>query len=208
MFGLGKSDLDKGLEAFSQRTWKRARGRLEKAAADAPSAIGDYHLGLLYWRGLGGERDVRAAVSCFERAAKEGHVAAQTAFGLALRSGVGVRADANEARKLFRAAAAGDDVEAMLQLAALSEPDEAQRWLERAAEMGHPGAMRHLSDMLVGEHPVDALAWLYAAITLSGDETATKRAEALAREMTADEISAAQRSGRARVRNFNPARRR
>ncbi len=207
MFGLGKSDLDKGLEAFAQRTWKRARKRLEEAAADAPSGTGDYHLGLLYWRGLGGERDVRAAVSCFERAAKEGHVAAQTAFAMALRSGVGVRPDAHEARKLFRAAAAGDDVEAMLQLATMSEPEDAKRWLERASEMGHPGAMRHLSDLLVGEQPIDALAWLYASITLTGDETARRRAEALAREMTADEISTAQKSGRALIRNLDKARR-
>jgi TPR repeat protein len=207
MFGLGKSDLDKGLEAFAQRTWKRARKHLEESAVDAPSATGDYHLGLLYWRGLGGERDVRAAVSCFERAAKEGHVAAQTAFAMALRSGVGIRPDASEARKLFRAAAAGDDVEAMLQLATLSEPDEAKHWLERASEMGHPGAMRHLSDLLVHEQPVEALAWLYASITLTGDEAAGKRAEALAREMTADEISAAQKSGRAHVRNMGRARR-
>lgn len=207
MFGLGKSDLDKGLEAFAQRTWRRARRRLEEAAADAPTPTGDYHLGLLYWRGLGGERDVRAGVSCFERAAKEGHVAAQTAFGLALRSGVGVRADAHEARKLFRAAAAGDDVEAMLQLATMSEPEEAERWLERASELGHPGAMRHLSDLLVSEQPVEALAWLYASTSLTGDEAVGRRAEALARELTADEINVAQTMGRARIRDLARARR-
>lgn len=201
MFGLGKSELDKGLDAFAQRSWKRARKHLEDSVSEAPDAVRDYHLGLLYWRGLGGERDPRAAVQCFERAAKEGHVAAQTAFGAALRTGVGVRKDPGEAMKLFRSAAGGDDVEAMLNLAEMSEPEDARHWLERAAHLGHDGAMRALSDLLVNEEPVQALAWLYAGAALSGDDRARKRAGAIAAEMSAEEIEAAQRLGRSFVRD-------
>lgn len=202
MFGLGKSPLDKGLDAFAQQNWKQARRWLEQSAEEHPGASGDYHLGLLYWRGLGGERDPRAGAACFQRAANEGHVAAQTAFGMALRSGIGVRKNIDEARKLFRSAAGGDDVDAMLELASLSEPEDQQRWLERAAEMGHAGAMHALSDILLQDQPIDALGWLYAGATLSNDEAARQRAAALAQEMSAAEIDDAQRAGRTHVKRL------
>jgi hypothetical protein len=44
--------------------------------------------------------------------------------------------------------------------------------------------------------PVEALSWLYAGVTLCGDDAARKRAKALAREMTAAEIETAQKAGR------------
>lgn len=206
MFGLGKSDLDKGIDAFTQRNWKRARKHLEDASAESLGSTGEYALGLLYWRGLGGERDARAGAEWFARAADRGHAGAQTAFGIALRSGVGVRKDVQEARRLFRSAAGADDVDAMIQLATLSEPEEARHWLQRASELGHSGAMRHLSDLLVGDQLVQALAWLYASATFTGDEAARKRAAAIAREMSADEIDQAQKMGRAIVRNLRQKR--
>jgi hypothetical protein len=43
---------------------------------------------------------------------------------------------------------------------------------------------------------VEALSWLYAGVALSGNDAARKRAKALAREMTAAEIDAAQKAGR------------
>lgn len=208
MFGLGKSDLDKGLDAFAQRSWKRARRHLEDASSESLGATGEYALGLLYWRGLGGEADKRAAAEWFARAADRGHAAAQTAIGIALRSGVGVRKDDQEARRMFRAAAGADDVDAMIQLATLSEPDEARHWLQRASELGHAGAMRNLSDLLVGRDLIEALAWLYASATLTGDEAARRRAGAIAREMSADEIESAQKTGRAIVRTLREARKR
>jgi hypothetical protein len=56
--------------------------------------------------------------------------------------------------------------------------------------------MRHLSDALMRYDPIEALSWLYAAVALSADEAARKRAGALAREMSAAEIDAAQKAGR------------
>lgn len=205
MFGLGKSDLDKGLDAFQQKLWKRARKHLEDASKE-PTTTGDYHLGLLLWRGLGGERDAHAAVQCFERAALHGHVAAQTAYGVALRSGIGVRKDIEEARKLFRSAAGGDDLEAMLQLSTLCEGEEQIRWLTRASEMGHPGAMRALAELLLASQPVDALGWLYASAALAPTEEGRKRAAELAAELSAEEIETAQKAGRRIVRDLRKGR--
>lgn len=196
MFGA-RSKLDRGLDAFEKREWKRARRLLEEGVADEPRANGHYHLGVLYWRGLGGGADKHAAVESFARAAGEGHAGAQTAYGIALRSGVGVAKDNEKARQNFRFAAGAGDGEAMVQLATMSEPEDARRWLTRACELGYAPGMLHLADFLMTRDPVAALAWLYASVSISGDDAARIRAAALAKEMTAREIAEAQKDGRA-----------
>jgi TPR repeat protein len=195
MFG-SRSKLDRALDAFEKREWRRARRLFEDALQEEERAVGFYHLGVLYWRGLGGPVEKDAAVECFARAADLGHSGAETALGMALRSGVGAQRDVDRARALFRSAAGAGDRDAMIQLATMSEPDDARRWLTRASELGHAPAMLHLSDMLMQRDPVEALSWLYAGVTISGDEGARKRAKALAREMTASEIDQAQKAGR------------
>ncbi len=197
----GPSRADRALDAFERRTWKSAR-RLFEQVGKSRRAGGDYHLGLLYWRGLGGPRDAAAAVACFARAAGHGHVAAQTAFGVALRSGVGIAKNEPAAADCFRNAAAAGDSEAMVQLAAMSEPGEARALLRRAADQGHGTAMAALAELVMRADPVKALTWLYVDVALTGDETALKRAHALAREMTGAEIAAAQKSGRARAKSL------
>ena len=195
MFG-GRSKLDKGLDAFEKSEWKRARKLLEDALQDEPRPAGFYHLGLLYWRGLGGDVDKAAGADCFERGAEFGHPGAQTAYGIALRTGVGVVKNNETALTQFRSAAGGGDREAMVQIATMSEPDDAHRWLMRASELGYAPAMTHLSDMLMKRDPVEALSWLYAAVTLAADDAARTRAAALAAEMSAKEIEQAQKLGR------------
>lgn len=193
----GRSKLDRALDAFERKEWRRARRLFEESlqAEQRPAAF--YHLGILYWRGLGGHADKMAAVECFERGAELGHAGAETAYGIALRSGIGVLKDVEKARALFRSAAGAGDRDAMIQLATMSEePDDARRWLTRASELGHAPAMMHLSDMLMRNDPVDALSWLYAGVAVSGNEAVRKRAKALAREMTAAEIETAQKAGR------------
>jgi TPR repeat protein len=195
LFGASQSDNDRGVDAFDKREWKRAR-RLLEDAADERRANGDYYLGLLYWRGLGGERDKRAAVACFERAALDAYPPAQTAYGMALRSGAGVPKDNEAARAQFRSAAGAGDAQAMVQLATMSEPEDARRWLLRASEHGDAAAMLHLSDMLMRTDPIEALSWLYASVAVTADDAARKRAAAFAKELTAKEIEQAQKAGR------------
>jgi len=196
LFG-GASKLDRGLDAFARKDWKRARALLEDALEDDERAIGFHHLGLLYWRGLGGEREVSAAVECFRRAAEAGYPPGQTAYAMALRRGSGGKQDLPAARALFRSAAGAGDADAMIELATMSEPDEARYWLLRASELGHTPAMLNYSDLIMRNDPVEGLAWLYAAVSLAADEGARKRAAALAREMNAREIEAAQKAGKA-----------
>lgn len=201
MFGA-RSNLDRGLDAFERRDWKRARRLLEEALQEEERSSGHYHLGLLYWRGLGGEVDKHAAVDCFSRAANHGHPGAETAYGIALRSGVGVAKNNDLAQQHFRSAAGAGDGEAMVQLATMSEPDDARHWLTRAAENGYAPAMLHLSDFLMTRDPVEALAWLYASVSFAGDDAARKRAAALAKELTASEIDEAQKYGRGFVKDI------
>jgi len=193
---FGGSKIDRGIEAFAKQDWKRARRFLEEGLQDEDRAGGFYYLGQLYWRGLGGPAEKNAAVDCFARAADLGHVGAEVAYGIALRSGVGVAKDDERAYALFRSAAGAGDRDAMIQLATMSDPDDARRWLTRASELGHAPAMLNLSDMLMNRDPVEALSWLYAGVALSGDDAARKRAKALAAEMTAAEIDTAQKAGR------------
>lgn len=201
MFGA-RSKLDKGLDAFEKSEWKKSRKLLEEALQDEPRPSGFYHLGVLYWRGLGGAVDKTAAVECFARGSEFGHPGAQTAYGIALRSGVGAPKNNDEARGQFRSAAGAGDREAMVQLASISEPEDARRWLMRASELGYAPAMMHLSDMLMKRDPVEALSWLYAAVTLSADDASRKRAAALAAEMSAAEIEQAQKYGREYAREI------
>lgn len=201
MFG-GRSKLDKGLDAFEKREWKRSRKLLEDALQDEPRPAGLYHLGLMYWRGLGGQIDKVAAADCFQRGSEFGHPGAQTAYGILLRSGAtGVKND-EAALAQFRSAAGGGDREAMVQIAAMSEPEDARRWLTRASELGYAPAMAQLSDLLMERDPVEALSWLYAAVTLGADDRARKRAAALAAEMSAKEIEQAQKYGREYAREI------
>ncbi|MGH6951803.1 MAG: tetratricopeptide repeat protein [Vitreimonas sp.] len=188
--------LDRGLDAFERHDWKQARRLLEEANKESSRAIGCYHLGLLYWRGLGGPPNKAGAANLFARAAADGYPRAQTAYGIALRSGIGVAKDLELARQQFRFAAGAGDGEAMVQIAFLSDPEEGLRWLSRASEMGYAPAMAHLADRLMEHDPVDALSWLCASVAISGDDVARKRAAALAQEMTAAEIEEAQKIGK------------
>ena len=190
------SKLDRGLDAFDRGEWKRARRLLTESLEEEDRAMGRYRLGLLHWRGLGGQTDKTIAVEHFAHAADDGLPGAQTAYGIALRSGVGVAKDVDLARDQFRAAAGAQDGEAMVQLATLADPEEARYWLLRGAETGYAPAMVHLADLLMERDPIDALSWLYTAVSLSGEDAARKRAAALARELTAKEIETAQRTGR------------
>jgi TPR repeat protein len=199
--------LDRGLDAFEQQRWKRARRLLEETLPEEPRAAGYYALGLLYWRGLGGLTNKSAAVDCFARAATDSHSGAQTAYGIALRSGVGVAKDDASARAQFRAAAGANDCEAMIQLASMSDASEHRQWLKRAAELGYAKAMRLHADALMSEDAVDALSWLYATVSVTGDHGARERAAALAHEMDATEIIDAQKRGRMIAKRIHNAER-
>ncbi len=204
MFGA-RTSLDAGLDAFSKRNWKKARSLLEDAALNGERQA-EFHIGLLCWRGLGGPQDRQGAVYWFRRAADSDLPAAQDALAVALRTGSGCERDPEEARRLFLLAAERGYAPAMGNLATMSPPHEAQVWMTRAAESGHAPSMLHLSDFLERRDPVESLAWLYAAAAFAGEDAASQRAKAFARELSAPAISAAQRRGREITKQLNAER--
>jgi len=199
-WGAERSLLDRGLDAFTAKRWRKARELLEDAEVEEhPQPAGDYHLGLLYWRGLGGGRDREGAVHYFRRAAGSGHAGAQTALALAIES---AGASSTETRSLLRSAAGGGDVTAMTRLAEVSEHTDAQRLLQRAADAGHPPAMPRLSDLLMEDDAVESLAWLYVHVAQASDDQSYERAKRLADEMSAEEIDAAERRAKSILKRF------
>jgi TPR repeat protein len=196
------SELDKGLDAFAKKQWKKARAHLEDARAEGARAVCDYHLGLLYWRGLGGEIDAASALRCLRRAADDGHAAAQTTLALALEETARTDADRREAESLFRSAAGAGDPAAMTELSSFCSRADALDLLERASAKGHPPAMRRLSDLWLEEDVAEALAWIYVAAGMTGDAETIRRAKTIADEMTAREISAAQKLGKNRLKRL------
>lgn len=84
--------------------------RLLKPLADDGSALAETLLGGLHARGLGGPRDLPAAVGFWWRAAQRGYAPAQLALAQALASGQGVGASPDQAyRWALLAARSGDD---------------------------------------------------------------------------------------------------
>jgi TPR repeat protein len=84
--------------------------RLLKPLAEDGSALAETLLGGLYARGLGGPRDLPAAVGFWWRAAQRGYAPAQLALAQALATGQGVAASPDHAyRWALLAARSGDD---------------------------------------------------------------------------------------------------
>jgi uncharacterized protein len=78
---------------------------------------------------------------------------------------------------------------------------------QKAAEAGHPEAMNEYGVALaegVGgrQDPIEGAGWIYAAVALGAPPLAARNALALAQNMTAEEIAAARKYGRALLRAF------
>ncbi|HVY02992.1 MAG TPA: hypothetical protein VG983_04990, partial [Caulobacterales bacterium] len=79
---------------------------------------------------------------------------------------------------------------------------EARKWYGRAADAGQPEAMNEYGVALAEgfggpEDLVEGCAWIYAAVGRGASEAAARNVEALAHTMTGAEIKAAQKRGRA-----------
>lgn len=202
--------LLEALDAFETNKLNLARRLLEEAGARG-DPMADGYLGMLHWLGKAGfQADAEEAVKHFRRAAHAGDPLAQVNMALAHLAGVGAARDDAAARDWLDKAAAQDCPPAWHQLGRLAaagrgEPaDQAKArdlW-RKAAEQGYAPAMRAYGATLADHHPVEALAWLYAAAGLAGDETAAKEAKYLAARMRAKDIAAAHRKGRALARKL------
>ncbi|WP_244592780.1 tetratricopeptide repeat protein [Azospirillum palustre] len=120
--------------------------------------------------------DVAASVSWYRRAARQGHVAAQTMLAFLLANGIGVPPDPRRAVSWYRRAAAKGDVGAQNNLGYMHEhgagvpcdPAKAALWYRLAALQHSAPAQVNLALLLLDGRGVDrdeieAVRWLRAA---------------------------------------------
>jgi len=173
------------------------------AALTAQAKTGDssaqYALAVLFARGDGVAKDYSTAATWFREAAINGNIAAQYNLAVLYERGLGIPQNMNEALIWYHSAASRNYPAAQYNLA-LSYADgrgtpqdmvSAARWYLRAAEQGVVPAMVNYAILCEGgqgtiKSPMTAYAW-YRAAAGRGDEAATKRADELYRQFSADD---------------------
>lgn len=145
------ADVTTGLEAFEQGDYATAFAEWQPLAKEGDPAA-QYHLGILYRRGLGVAADNQQAIGWFERAGVRGHATAQYNLGFIYEQGVGVPADRAAALRWYRRAAKAEGsfkaarIRAQFRLAdLLLEGNAVNRsagmyWMQQSAEAGYAEA--------------------------------------------------------------------
>ena len=162
--------------------------------------------------GDGVEQDYAEAVKWWKRSAEQGNASAQNNLGRSYQFGNGVDQDHAEAVKWWRLAAEQGSADAQHNLGRSYyfgvgiEQDyaEAVKWYRLAAEQGDAGAQHRLGvTYYEGEGTLKDLVyshmWFNIAASLGGGGAGTER-DAIAEEMTPEQIAEAQKLARECVR--------
>lgn len=173
---------------------------------DAPAEL---LVGLKYLENGGNDA---LAARWLGRAADQGDAVAQNALGALYQNGRGVSTDLAKATHLYESAAAQGNRHAMSNLAVLyagasdkmKDFSEAARWFQRSASLGYVDAQFNLAVLYergdgVPQSLLDAYKW-YTIAAASGDAVAKTRADAIATQISPDELAAAQKA----VVDFKP----
>ena len=140
---------------------------LQRSAAKG-EPVAEYWLGTLFERGHGVAKDQVKAMHWYEQAAKAGNAKAMYRLGVAQAAGWGGEPDYTEAGNWFTKAAALGVIDAQFNLAVLYERGS-----------GVPQSLK------------DAFKW-YAIAAAHGDAESKSRIDALATQITGDDVAAAQ----------------
>lgn len=145
--------------SYTRRNYRKAVYWLEISAKSLnPEA--HFLLGTCYHWGLGVTRNYQKAFLWFELASqgfKNGNADLDAEKGYCYYRGHGVQQDYMKAIELFKSSAAGGSTNAMFYLGVCyaygkgvkKQPSEAIKWWQRAAEQGHPGAEKRLSQLFL-----------------------------------------------------------
>jgi localization factor PodJL len=177
------------------------------AMASQGDAKAQLIVGLKYLKGTDGiEKNPVEAAKWVARAAQRGEPMAQYWAGYIYQHGIGVSADPDAALRWYEAAADQGNTKAMYNLGVgyaqgwngAKDAPEASRWFARAARLGFVDAQFNLAVLYerglgVPPNMSDAYKW-YAVAAHSGDAESKKRMNAIASQMDADDLAAAQRS--------------
>ena len=136
---------------------KPAQANTEKTAEKAkiktarnPSADQDHKRGLLFYKGIGVDKDFKKAAQWFGQAAKKGHAGAQYNLGIMSYLGQGVPQDYTQAVTWFEKAGEQDHAGAQYNLGFLfyegkgvkKDDLQAYMWIDRSANLGDDKAIR------------------------------------------------------------------
>jgi len=182
------------------------------ALADKSDPRAELVVGFKYLSGDGVAANDGEAAKWLSRAAQKGEPVAENALGTLYQEGKGVDADPVQALRWYEAAAIQGNRHAMSNLAVLYANGaagqknfaEAARWFERSASLGYVDAQFDLAVLFergdgVPQSLLDAYKW-YGLAARAGDPVAKARMQAIATQITPDELQAAERA----VAEFRP----
>jgi len=190
----------------------------QMAQAAEGDVVAQYNLGVIYFAGLGVQRDLEAAARWYRKAADQGSYRAQNNLGAMYKDGLGVPQDRAEAARLFRLSADQGNKKGQYNLAMLYAGNldnsaflsEAYRLMHLAAAQGFAPAQHKLGTMLgfglgVERNLVRGYAWIAQSIGDAPEDEAEQNLETLASHMSPEQIAEAKRlvSSGELIRNSN-----
>ncbi|QKI89985.1 tetratricopeptide repeat protein [Thiomicrorhabdus xiamenensis] len=147
----GKSDFDKGVEAYERKDYSEAV-RLFKKSAEQGDASSSYNLGVMYRNAEGIPQDLQESAYWYQKAAELGHVKAQYRLGMLYKNGEGIAKDSAQSAVWLQKAAEKGHAEAQSALAQYyyygwgveSSDKKYGYWTEKAANQGIASAQHDL----------------------------------------------------------------
>jgi len=176
-----------------------------RKAAEQGNADAQKNLGNSYYQGEGVAKDAVEAVKWYHKAAEQGLTkGAQYNLGVCYGKGEGVAKDAVEAVKWYRKAADQGHANAQNNLGVCygkgegvaKDAVEAVKWYRKAADQGHANAQNNLGGCYYrGKGVSKDMVEAYALFNLASvtNESAQKNRDLAAKEMTREQIAAAQK---------------
>lgn len=183
-----------------------------RAQADAGVAAAQYEIGLRFADGRGVARDLAAAASWFDKAARQGLAPAAYRLGSAYEKGLGLPRDAGQSVAWYGKAAEAGNVRAMHNLAVMlaeganGKPDyaAASTWFIKAAEAGVKDSQYNLAILYARGMGVEqslrrAYTW-FAIAAAQGDADSAKKRDDVEGRLDPDAIAEAKKA----VADFKP----
>ena len=178
-----------------------------RQSAEQGYAPGQLLYAQLLQQGQGGAADPAGALGWLQKAADQGLADAQFAAGQAYQQGLGHPVDSARSHRYWQQAAEQNHSAAQLALgSSLLEAGDARsgaarHWLTQAARQGSSAAQMRLADSFArgeggSQDPEQAYIW-YSLALLGGDDSARARAEAMAQQLSSEQLSRAQQRVRA-----------
>jgi TPR repeat protein/outer membrane biosynthesis protein TonB len=199
----GVTAADSKVSVASTSPVKPSRAPLDRltALAEKGDARAELLVGLRYL-----DRNDALAARWLDRSAGHGNAIAQNALGSLYQSGKGVSGDLARAAHFYELSAAQGNRHAMSNLAVLyagasdkvKDFAEAARWFQRSAGLGYVDAEFNLAVLYergdgVPQSLLDAYKW-YTIASKAGDAVAKSRADAIATQLSPEELAAAERA--------------